>query len=114
MTFESQVNCWRSPLSHQEEGLLPYLGDIPPLGQLPVGWDWRLRGEHGEAVAGFVRQPRAVLPPGCPISLENLFQVQKSLRTGWLMVLLSLVKLFLKKNTIPPWKDKMEVIRKKL
>lgn len=58
---------------------MSYLGDTSHLGQLPVGWDWKLREEHCKAVAGFVLQPKAVLPLGRPISMDNQFHVQKIL-----------------------------------
>lgn len=47
--------------------------------QLPTGWDWRFRWEHCKAVVGFVLQPRTMLPPGCPINIDNWFHVQEIL-----------------------------------
>ena len=79
MTFESHVNCWSSPFSHQGEGqyVSSGRGDIASLGQLPIGWDGGLKGEHCEAGAGFELQPRAVLPSGCPVNTDHQFHVQR-------------------------------------
>ena len=56
---------------------MSYPGDIAPLGPLAVGCNWRLRRKDLEVLAGFVLQPRAVLLPGGPISMDSQFHVQE-------------------------------------
>lgn len=115
MTFESQVNCWHSPLSHQEEGqdVLPRRHSLfgPAASWLALevkrgalrGGGWVCTPAQGSAFSWMPHQFGKPVPG--PEVLED------RLADGIVVPGEMISK---KKNTIPPWKDKMEVIRKKL